>query len=160
MINVSYFCHWIKWERSFMLLPPPFITDARLLIWENEEGEERKRESNLDNKWRWQAPGLCMKRRHTEVLFRAGVNSRGKYRFWVQLLDPWLTRDLVGLEALEQHPGEQRCLWRPKGCANGCTYVGISGSSQSGWPSELVYFGGEMPAHSSHLHERSAEPFE
>lgn len=45
-----------------MLLPPPFITDARLLIWENEEGEERKRESNLD-KWRWQAPGLCMKHR-------------------------------------------------------------------------------------------------
>lgn len=46
-----------------MLLPPPFITDARLLIWENEEGEERKRESNLDNKWRWQAPELCMKHR-------------------------------------------------------------------------------------------------
>ena len=44
MIDVSYLCHWIKWEGSFILLLPTIIINTRLLIWEKKEEREEKQE--------------------------------------------------------------------------------------------------------------------
>lgn len=48
MINVSYLCHWIKWERSLIQPLPIVIISAGLLIWEKKE-EEQKKKNNPGN---------------------------------------------------------------------------------------------------------------
>lgn len=137
MINVSYLCHWIRWERSFIQPLPTIISSVGLLIWQKKEGEQKK--NNLGDEWWCQDSGAFWEHRNTELLFRGGI-SRSKCRWRASAAGScWPGMSGHSLEALGLQTRERRDLlvegwtscWMPTELA----YA----SNQYCWPSEMMF---------------------
>lgn len=170
MINVSYLCHWIKWERSFIQPLPIVIISAGLLIWEKKE-EEQKKKNNPGNEWRCQDSGPFWEHRNIELLFTSGIICRSKCRWRAFAAGScWPGVSGHSLEALGLQSTERRGLFI-KGLTSCCMPTELALLCQQ--PILLtirndVPFGGEIPCISvcsnhpqlTHLTEKSVQAFE